>query len=195
MDADSYDLIVIGGGLIGLSTAYNASKRKLHTLVIERYSYFNNSGSSAGATRQYRVQYSQQYLTELALAAESYWNQFQLHSYETLIRLVARVGPYAAQAAFAIVVTTEESEFAVSDGSRAIQSMILAAWAEGVGSNWVGFRSMDEVKVLLDIPSAMDVLAIVPFGYPAQAVGRGKKRRKSLAEVAHSERFGQSFVK
>src|SRR5262245_5979011 len=48
---------------------------------------------------------------------------------------LARSGPYIAQAAFAVVVVIERTQFAVSDGSRAIQSMILAAWSEGVGSN------------------------------------------------------------
>jgi nitroreductase len=45
----------------------------------------------------------------------------------------------------------------------------------------------------LGIPDALEVLAIVPFGYPAQATGQGKKQRKPLAEVAHRERFGQPF--
>ncbi len=39
----------------------------------------------------------------------------------------------------------------------------------------------------------LDVLAILPFGYPVQAVGRGKKQRKPLAAVAHRERDGQPF--
>jgi hypothetical protein len=61
------------------------------------------------------------------------------------------------------------------DGSRAIQSMMLAAWSEGVGSNWVGFMGMTEVKVLLCIPDELDVLAIIPFGYPAKPLGKGGK--------------------
>jgi hypothetical protein len=39
----------------------------------------------------------------------------------------------------------------------------------------------------------MDLLAILTFGYPAQPVGRGKKRRKELSEVASRERFGEPF--
>ncbi|MCL4505489.1 MAG: nitroreductase family protein [Chloroflexi bacterium] len=107
---------------------------------------------------------------------------------------LARSGPYIAQAPLAIVVVMEKSVYAISDGSRAIQSMILTAWSEGVGSNWVGFQGMDEVKPLLGIPQGMDVLAILPLGYPAQSAGRGRKRRKALAEVAHSEHFGQPFA-
>jgi len=38
------------------------------------------------------------------------------------------------------------------------------------------------------------VHAIVPFGYPVDDVGRGKKARKPLAEVVSRERFGQPFA-
>ena len=97
---------------------------------------------------------------------------------------LARSGPYIAQAPLAVVVAIEKTRYAVSDATRAIQSMILTAWSEGVGSNWVGFLGLTEVKPLLGIPDDMDVLAILPFGFPAQALGRGKKRRKPLSEVA-----------
>src|SRR6266550_3696467 len=98
---------------------------------------------------------------------------------------LVRTGPYIAKSVLAIVVAYEKnSRTGVSDASRAIQSMLLTAWAEGVGSNWVGFGGLDKVKALLDIPDKLEVLAILPFGYPVRAVGRGKKQRKTLSEVA-----------
>ena len=106
---------------------------------------------------------------------------------------LAKTGPYIAQAPLAIVVAIERTMFSVSDASRAIQSMILTAWSEGVGSNWVGFRGLEEVKSLLSIPDELEVLAIIPFGYPAQPIGKGDKKRKSISEVAHLEQFGQPF--
>jgi nitroreductase len=106
---------------------------------------------------------------------------------------LASSGPYVAKAPLAIVVAIDKTRFAVSDASRAIQSMLLTAWADGVGSNWVGFGGLDEVKALLNIPAKLDVLAVLPFGYPARAVGRGKKDRKPLREVVHLERFGRPF--
>jgi hypothetical protein len=57
----------------------------------------------------------------------------------------------------------------------------------------VGFRGLEEVKSLLSIPDELEVLAITPFGYPAQPIGKGDKKRKSISEVAHLERFGQPF--
>jgi nitroreductase len=123
------------------------------------------------------------------------WQFIVVENRDTLRQLgkLARSGPYIAQAALAIVVAIERTEYAVSDASRAIQSMILTAWSDGVSSNWVGFLGPAEVKPLLGIPDRLDVLAILPFGYPAHALGGGKKRRKVLSKVAHRERFERPF--
>ncbi len=108
---------------------------------------------------------------------------------------LASSGPYIAEAPLAIAVVIDRTRFAVSDGSRAIQSMFLTAWDEGIGSNWVGFMGFEDVKPLLNIPADMDVLAILPFGYPTKSVGKGKKQRKEFDEVVHSERWGESMGK
>lgn len=124
------------------------------------------------------------------------WHFIVVEDRETLRQLgaLARSGPYIADAALAIAVVIEPTVYAVSDASRAIQSMMLAAWAEGIGSNWVGFHGLDAIKPLLGVPAALDLFAIIPFGYPAQAVGQGKKQRRPLATVAHRGRFGQPFT-
>jgi nitroreductase len=123
------------------------------------------------------------------------WHFIVVQDRKTLQKLgaLARTGAHVAQAAAAVVVLVDKSPFAVSDASRAIQSMLLAAWADGVGSNWVGFGGLDEIKALLGAPARLDLLAILPLGYPAGAVGKGKKDRKALSAVAHRERFSQPF--
>jgi nitroreductase len=107
---------------------------------------------------------------------------------------IATTGPYTADAAFAVVVAIEDSPYGVSDGSRAIQSMVLTAWSEGVGSNWVGFRNLPGLNAVLGIPEELEVIGIIPFGYPARKLGRGKKTRKPFAEVVGYGRFGQPFA-
>lgn len=105
-----------------------------------------------------------------------------------------QTGPYIAQAPIAVVVAAEKgSRFATSDASRAIQSMILTAWDEGIGSNWAGFGDLEGARDLVGVPDTFDVLAVIPFGYPKQDVGKGKKTRKLLAEVASANRFGTPF--
>jgi nitroreductase len=135
-------------------------------------------------------------LTGSAMNAQP-WHFVVVQDRDTLRQLgrLIRSGPYVAEAPLAVVVAVDKSStYALSDASRAIQSMMLAAWADGVGSNWVGFRGMDEVRTLLKIPAALDVVAVVPFGYPAQPVGQGRKQRKPLRDIAHRERYGQPFA-
>lgn len=125
------------------------------------------------------------------------WHFIVVEERDTLRRIgeIMKTGPYTAEAAFAIVVLVEKgSPYAVSDASRAIQNMILTAWSEGVGSNWVGFGPMPAVEKLLGVPNAFQGLGIVPFGYPATKLGRGKKKRKPLSEVVSRERFGTPFA-
>ena len=124
------------------------------------------------------------------------WHFIVVQNPDTLKQLgaVAKTGPYVATAPAAIVVAVQKTPLAISDASRAIQSMLLTAWTAGVGSNWVGFSGMDAVKPILGIPDELDVVAILPLGYPTATVGQGKKQRKPLGEVAHSERFGEPFA-
>lgn len=124
------------------------------------------------------------------------WHFVVVQDRDTLRQLGAstRHGPYIADAPLAIVVAVDRTPFAVSDASRAIQDMMLSAWDEGVGSNWVGFTGiLDGIKPLLGVPDDLDVLAIIPFGYPADPIGQGKKTRKPLSAIAHRERWGTSF--
>jgi nitroreductase len=118
----------------------------------------------------------------------------QDHAKLTTLGKLVRTGPYIAQAAFAIVVGNAQKDmYGVSDCSRAIQSMLLTAWAEGVGSNWTGFGGLDGVRREFGLPEGYDVLAVLPFGYPARPV-KGIKKRKPLSEVTSSERFGTPFA-
>jgi nitroreductase len=121
------------------------------------------------------------------------WHFVLVRERESLRRLgeLVRTGPYIAQAPAAVVVAYERQAggIGVSDASRAVQSMILTAWADGVGSNWTGFGSLDGVREYVGLPEQYDVLSVIPLGYPRAEV-RGRKKRKALTEVASSERFG-----
>jgi nitroreductase len=123
------------------------------------------------------------------------WHFVVVDDVATLQRMaeLAQSGPYIAQAPLAIAVAVGKTPFGVSDGSRAIQSMVLTAWADGVGSNWVGFRGLEEIRTLLAIPEEFEVLGVVPFGYPVEPGGEGKKKRKPLGEIASRGRYGQAF--
>lgn len=122
------------------------------------------------------------------------WHFVLVRDRDALRRLgsLVRTGPYTANAAAAVIVAyeKEKGEMGLSDASRAIQSMMLAAWGEGVASNWTGFaHRLDNVAREFGIPDTYEVLAVVPFGYPKRKV-IGKKKRKPIGEVVSAERFG-----
>jgi nitroreductase len=124
------------------------------------------------------------------------WHFVVVQNRDTLRQIGAMVpsAPYIAQAPLAIVVAVDRTRLAVSDASRAIQSMLLTAWSDGVGGNWSGFGPLEGIGALLGIPAELDVLAVLPLGYPADAVGRGKKSRKPLDQIAYRERWGRPFA-
>src|SRR5437660_260473 len=86
------------------------------------------------------------------------WHFIVVEDKDTLRQLgaLAPTGRYIAQAPLAIVVGITQSQWSESDASRAIQSMTIAAWARGVGSNWAGFHHLENVKPLLGIPDDVD---------------------------------------
>ena len=102
-----------------------------------------------------------------------------------------RTGPYIAHAAAAVIVAVDkETAKADVDAARAIQQMILVAWAEGVGSNWTGFGGLEGVREWAGLPAGYDVLAVLPFGYPKRKIGLGKLKRRPFDEIVSAERYG-----
>ena len=108
---------------------------------------------------------------------------------------LVRTGPYTAGAAAAVIVAYESAkgQYGLSDASRAIQSMILTAWGDNVGSNWTGFGKLENVRDEFGLPAEYEVLAVLSFGYPKRKVV-GKKKRKPFDAVVSAEHFGTPLV-
>jgi nitroreductase len=124
------------------------------------------------------------------------WHFVVVRDRETLERMsdIVITGRYVVDASLAIVVAIEKTRFSLSDASRAIQSMLLTAWSDGVGGNWAGGPGhLDGLRALLGIPDELDVVAVLPIGYPAVEVVADGKDRKPLGEVASRERYGRRF--
>lgn len=85
MKTENYDAIVIGGGPVGLATAYHLGKRKAKTLVLEQFTFVNQLGSSAGVSRQFRIPYPDEYMVQMALDAQPYWDALEKESNTQLL--------------------------------------------------------------------------------------------------------------
>jgi nitroreductase len=69
----------------------------------------------------------------------------------------------------------------------ALQNMVVAAWAMGVGSCWIGDFNEGRVKKLLNIPENWNVIALVSFGYPAEKPQ--PRKRKPVEEIIGFNKF------
>ncbi len=128
------------------------------------------------------------------------WRFVVIRDGDTLRKIadIASSGRFIADAPMAIAIAMDNADRPDLDTGRALQQMELVGWEEGLGTCFVGLRVASQnrrVKQLLDIPDDMELVTVLPFGYRAddQRGNMGRKNRKPLSEIAHSEKFGQPY--
>lgn len=65
--------------------------------------------------------------------------------------------------------------YSIQDTAAAVENMLLAATALGMGACWVGAFREEEVARLLGLPKHLRPLALVPVGYPARPGSQPRK--------------------
>ena len=90
----------------------------------------------------------------------------------------------------------ESPEWSVVDATIAMQTVVLAATGEGIGTCWVGSFDEAKVKALLKIPEKYEVVALLAMGYAREKLDLARalvgKKRKSLADIASFDEFGKA---
>jgi nitroreductase len=71
----------------------------------------------------------------------------------------------------------------------AMDHLILAARAEGLGTCWIGSFNNDQIVELLGIPDGWWVVALTPLGYPKDKAFTETTDRKPLAEIVSYDRW------
>ena len=72
-------------------------------------------------------------------------------------------------------------DYYLVDTAIAFQQMILMAWSHGIGSCWLAAFSEKKLKQYLDLPKTWRIVALSPFGYPAEKPGAYAKLVKTFA--------------
>jgi len=80
------------------------------------------------------------------------------------------------------------------DVTIAMQNMVLAATAEGLGTCWIGSFDEGLIKKLLKIPERFSVVALLTVGYPREKLDLTAKiahlvRRKRLEDIVGFEEY------
>jgi nitroreductase len=73
------------------------------------------------------------------------------------------------------------------DVSISMDHMTLQAVEEGLGTCWIGAFREDEVKRILNVPSEMRVVEVMPLGYPK--FQPEPKPRMKLEEIVFYDRY------
>ncbi len=75
-----FDVIIVGGGTIGMAAAYYAAARGLKALLLEQYDFASRFASSCGASRMFRIMYSPEYMARFAETALGLWKEIEVAS-------------------------------------------------------------------------------------------------------------------
>jgi nitroreductase len=102
---------------------------------------------------------------------------------------LAGCGHYASHlkgAALAVVIVAGEGWFGSFDSGRCAQNMMLAAWAEGVGSCIATLHEEGCAESVLGIPAGYSANTAISFGYPQEDAPQeieGQPREQILASI------------
>jgi len=76
------------------------------------------------------------------------------------------------------------------DTMIALEHLVLAATALGYGTCWIGAFNEEAVKDLLNVPSKMKVVALLPIGIPDEKPA--PRRKRELSEIFFKEQWQSS---
>ncbi len=82
-------------------------------------------------------------------------------------------------------------EYYLLDAGIAMQQMMLAAYAEGLGTCWVAWFDEEKARAACAIPESYRVVAMTPVGIPARE--SRKPPRLNPGDVTFKEKWGEPF--
>lgn len=151
MRADAVEVAVIGGGAMGLATAWELTRRGLRPTVFERFSRGHHEGASHGATRNFNNAYDQEHYLDLLVRAREGWDRLGVVDGEPLLRLHGLVTHGAV----------ELTSIARRLTDRGIHAEMLSA--ADAASRWTGMRFDGDVLFSRDAGVARASAALIEW--------------------------------
>ncbi|RKL14521.1 hypothetical protein BFJ68_g6484 [Fusarium oxysporum] len=76
-NSDVFDVVVIGGGPVGLAAGYEVAKAGSKVMILEQNNFFNQAGSSGDLARMFRTMYTEEFMAKLAIEAMKHWDALE----------------------------------------------------------------------------------------------------------------------
>lgn len=150
-------IIVIGGGVMGLATAWALTRRGERPVVLERFGRGHTRGASHGETRNFNNAYAEGHYLDLLLRAREGWDALGEVDGEPLLRLHGLVS-HGAGAALGSAAGVGLSAVAAQLHARGLPAeMISSAEAQ---RRWPGMRFDGDVLFSPDAGAARAAAAI-----------------------------------
>jgi nitroreductase len=114
-----------------------------------------------------------------------------------------RYGKFLSESPVVIVACGDKqasSQWFAIDTSIALQQIVLAATALGLGTCWIGMFNENEICSMIKLPKKYEIIALISLGYPREKRDLWSKilhtfrPRKQLAEILSSESYGNDGV-
>ncbi|MET3508092.1 N-methyl-L-tryptophan oxidase [Halalkalibacter oceani] len=161
----SYDVIVIGGGSMGIAAAYYVAKSGKRVLVLEQSTIPNNIGSHHGETRIFRMGYGDggQYVP-LLKEALALWKELEKETGRTLFQQVGALSIGYRNSGF-VRETIESSR------QHRLEHEVLTA--EEIERRWPGFHLPGDFKGCFDPVSGFLLSEACVLAYKEAALRHG----------------------
>jgi nitroreductase len=98
-------------------------------------------------------------------------------------------GKFIADAPVCVAVLCKDTKYYLEDGCAALENLMLAAHALGLGTCWIAGDKKDyadKVRGMLGAPAGYKLVGLVPLGYPAE---QPKRQKRKLGEMLHWEKY------
>ena len=82
-------------------------------------------------------------------------------------------------------------DYYLLDSGLAMQQLMLAAHAEGLGTCWIAWFDEEKARQACSIPEDQRVVGLTPLGVPEKQPS--EKPRKDLNEIVYTEQWGKPF--